>query len=413
MKEDSIERDVNVDLVFIQAKSNSFIFHTNYFIKWPSQTTIKENNCMNYRHIYMLIVEHAKKEELLGLRPMSQRDKKNFPNQYFERHHILPRSLFPLWKDRKSNIVSLTAREHFFCHQLLTKIYPSKEMIFAMLYFQTQVKKVPKNVKLYRLSSKEYERLHGDTFKKAIATAVKKRHTNTKHWTNGKDNKYCVDCPGDGWYLGTTYYKKDVFACRKGRIPWNKGKSTDPKSIKKASETLKAKNALLTKEERKKKYGHSHTAWNKGKTTGKHWFTNGVNSVLSSACPIGYWKGKIISDETKQKISQTQLNRSDEEKAILKEKLSKAHLGQKHTQDWKNNMSELMKQRRSEKQNNWYSEKGKQKIKEAASLRKGKVHWWTNGYENIVQEICPVGFWAGKTSKTDQAIAQNAIDLLA
>jgi hypothetical protein len=90
---------------------------------------------MNYRHVYMLIIEHAKKEVELGLRPKSSYQRKNFPNQYFEFHHILPRSLFPLWIKRKSNLVPLTAREHFFCHQLLTKIYPCREMYFAINAF--------------------------------------------------------------------------------------------------------------------------------------------------------------------------------------------------------------------------------------------------------------------------------------
>lgn len=87
---------------------------------------------MNYRRIYMLIVEHAKKEVDLGLRPKTKSFKKDFPNQYFEFHHILPKSLFPFWKNRKSNIIPLTAREHFFCHQLLEKIYPNSNMFIAL-----------------------------------------------------------------------------------------------------------------------------------------------------------------------------------------------------------------------------------------------------------------------------------------
>lgn len=83
---------------------------------------------MNYRHIYMLIIEHAKSEEKLGLRTKGN-------GKYYERHHILPRSLFPLWLKRKSNLVLLTAREHFFCHQLLTKIYPCKQMLYAITAF--------------------------------------------------------------------------------------------------------------------------------------------------------------------------------------------------------------------------------------------------------------------------------------
>lgn len=106
---------------------------------------------MNYRHVYMLIIEHAKKESELGLRPKNSYQRKNFPNQYFEFHHILPKSLFPLWSKRKSNIVPLTAREHFFCHQLLTKIYTDSRLIFALwrLCNGTDIQKV--------YSSKYYE----------------------------------------------------------------------------------------------------------------------------------------------------------------------------------------------------------------------------------------------------------------
>ena len=79
---------------------------------------------MNYRKAYMSIISKAIKEN---------RSKDN--NVYYELHHILPKSLFPLWKTKKSNLVLLTAREHFICHKLLTKIYPSKAMYFALVSF--------------------------------------------------------------------------------------------------------------------------------------------------------------------------------------------------------------------------------------------------------------------------------------
>lgn len=37
---------------------------------------------MNYRHVYMLIIEHAKSEQKLGLR-------KKGNGNYYEAHHIL------------------------------------------------------------------------------------------------------------------------------------------------------------------------------------------------------------------------------------------------------------------------------------------------------------------------------------
>jgi hypothetical protein len=92
----------------------------------------------------MLIVEHAKSEEKLGLR------KKN-KGKYYESHHILPRSLFPKWKYRKRNIVLLTAREHFFCHLLLTKIYKTPEMYTAIFLMANDGNHI--------CSSKDYARI--------------------------------------------------------------------------------------------------------------------------------------------------------------------------------------------------------------------------------------------------------------
>lgn len=100
---------------------------------------------MNYRKVYVSIIKKAKSEK-----------RKKGNNFYYENHHILPRSLFPLWSDRfnSRNTVLLTAREHFFCHQLLNKIYPGEKMFLALWYLANdgQNKYCIKN-------SKEYERL--------------------------------------------------------------------------------------------------------------------------------------------------------------------------------------------------------------------------------------------------------------
>ena len=57
---------------------------------------------------------------------------KTDPNYvYYEYHHILPRCLFPDFKDVAENIVTLTAREHFMAHYYLTKIFDSRALDFA------------------------------------------------------------------------------------------------------------------------------------------------------------------------------------------------------------------------------------------------------------------------------------------
>lgn len=53
------------------------------------------------------------------------------PNTYFEIHHIIPKSLGGT--NQKSNLVKLTAREHFICHRLLTKMVTGEQQI-KMIY---------------------------------------------------------------------------------------------------------------------------------------------------------------------------------------------------------------------------------------------------------------------------------------
>ena len=60
-------------------------------------------------------------------------------DEYTETHHIIPRSLGGL--DTEENLVDLTAREHFVCHWLLTKMYTGEargKMINAMYMMRAE-----------------------------------------------------------------------------------------------------------------------------------------------------------------------------------------------------------------------------------------------------------------------------------
>ena len=46
---------------------------------------------------------------------------------YYEKHHIVPRSMGG--SNKKSNLVDLTAREHYVCHRLLTKMVQDPEIM--------------------------------------------------------------------------------------------------------------------------------------------------------------------------------------------------------------------------------------------------------------------------------------------
>lgn len=70
---------------------------------------------MDYAAVYNQLVKHAKSRIA--------------PNEYCERHHILPKSLGG--KDVADNLVLLTAREHYVAHRLLWKIYKNRQMALA------------------------------------------------------------------------------------------------------------------------------------------------------------------------------------------------------------------------------------------------------------------------------------------
>ena len=69
---------------------------------------------MNYQAIYSNLIKHAQSSVING---------------YVEKHHILPKSMGGT--NNESNIVKLTARQHFIAHWLLFKIYRTPSMAKA------------------------------------------------------------------------------------------------------------------------------------------------------------------------------------------------------------------------------------------------------------------------------------------
>jgi hypothetical protein len=96
---------------------------------------------MNYLKIYNQIIERAKNRQLEG---------------YKEKHHILPKCLGG--SNDKSNLVELTAREHFLCHMLLCEIYPNENKLKHALFLMAIGKQKIKE-KTYVIGSRVYERL--------------------------------------------------------------------------------------------------------------------------------------------------------------------------------------------------------------------------------------------------------------
>lgn len=240
---------------------------------------------MNYRHIYTIIIKKAINETNNGIRYKGN-------GQYYELHHILPKSLFPLWKNRKSNKVLLTAREHFFCHQLLTKIYPSSSMTYALIKFYN----LPNSNYKYT-NSKEYERL-----KIALSKYMSQKN--------------------------------------KGRIPWNKGKCLSKETKEKLSKARKGKK--LSKETKLK-----ISNGNKGKK---------LSEETKQKLKLSALNRKPISEETKQKMSESaktkpKMNETTKKKISMankgkklsdahKQKISNSNKGKVLSEEHKKHLSE-------------------------------------------------------------------------
>ena len=206
---------------------------------------------------------------------------------YVEKHHIIPRCLGGT--DDPVNLINLTAREHFICHLLLTKItkgYENQLMNFALGKF-IQCSPVQER----KFNSWEYKKIRESI---SIARRGKNHSDETRQKMSAK---------------------------AKGRIPWNKGKTGvvhSAESNKKRSDTLKGKSleekvGLDRSLEIRKKIAESK----KGKSSGM--------------------LGKHHSEETKKKLS----NRIVTLEQRLK--ISESKKGMKFSQEHLLNLSNINK----------------------------------------------------------------------
>lgn len=101
---------------------------------------------MNYQHIYDQLITRAKNEPRV----------KNH-DIYFEQHHIVPKCIGG--SNDISNLVLLTAREHFIAHKLLCEIYPNNEKLLLAYWLFANKMQSGNQLREYSIGSREYERL--------------------------------------------------------------------------------------------------------------------------------------------------------------------------------------------------------------------------------------------------------------
>lgn len=182
---------------------------------------------------------------------------------YYETHHIIPKCLGG--NNTKDNLVHLTAREHFACHWLLTKMTEGKikgKMYLALSMMCIESKN---HVDRPRISSRQYERIKIAAIdalqgRKRSAEEIARAVASRKANPNGFTFKHTAD---------------------------SKAKLSKSKTGQKHSEELK----LHWSKVRKGRPGIDNNS-------GKRYYNDGQKNYLTYECPAGCVAGKIQKQQT-------------------------------------------------------------------------------------------------------------------
>jgi NUMOD3 motif-containing protein len=158
-----------------------------------------------YTRWYFSLIENAKSHRYDG---------------YTEKHHILPRKMFPESEKDPDNIVVLSAREHFIAHLLLTKMCARKEHTRSMLLALKMLASDTKNGRRY--TSRIFDVLRPKVYA-AISDGRKGMKFTPEHRANMSLALKGRTSPNKGKKFSEEH-KRRLSEVRKGREPWNKGK---------------------------------------------------------------------------------------------------------------------------------------------------------------------------------------------
>ncbi len=232
---------------------------------------------MNYQKIHDAIIERAKTRTLEG---------------YGEKHHIHPKAFGG--SNAKSNLVKLTAREHFIIHHLLWRIHGDGPMGYA---FSMMVNGGSK--KDYKITSKHYEsaRIANSASLKGNNYNLGKKHSPETKQKISDANK------GRKGRKRSPETKQKISDANKGRkrSPETKQKISDANKGRKRSPETKQKISDANK-------GRKHTTESKQKMSDANKgnkYCLGRNYSKETIQKMSDVKmGKVLTEEHKRKISE-------------------------------------------------------------------------------------------------------------
>lgn len=157
---------------------------------------------------------------------------------YIEKHHIIPKSFGG--NNSEENLVNLTAREHFICHWLLTKMVDNKKQKYQMWNaFSCMLYRENPNQKRHKVSSRVFENI------KSVGAKIKSEKF------SGKNNPMF----GKRGDLSPHYGKKKSAEHIANLSKAHKGKTRTAEARAKQSATTKGRKQTIEHIEKRKCVG--------------------------------------------------------------------------------------------------------------------------------------------------------------
>ena len=168
-----------------------------------------------YTKIYFSIINNAQSRTLLDI--------------YCEKHHIIPKSLGGL--NDSNNLVILTAREHYVCHLLLTKMTVGKDRT-KMVYAAWRMCCNKNTNRNYKVTARVYQRIKEE------------RSTHLKTLVGEKNHNFGKKTGRTSEHF-TQEWRENLSKAKKGKTTWNKGiaRTNEEKAKMSATRKIRAKDS--------------------------------------------------------------------------------------------------------------------------------------------------------------------------